>query len=163
MRNQYLKEKDKWGDEKLNKVKTKFKNKIKRYIHSYKVEKPFDFYIIASFKALIEFFEEPFGYYKVNKRPIVQKIILTIYYLEYIMILILGLIGGILAFKKENQSIYFSLILLIVVYTIVIFPLIFRLVENRYLVAAFPFILLMGARPLMSVFTFAYKCIRNSP
>ena len=154
MRNLYLEKKDKWSAEELNKIKIKFKNKIKSYTHSYKVEKPFDFYINASFKSLIEFFEEPFGYYKVYNRSNIQKIALNVYYAEYLMILILGLIGGILALKKENQSIYLFSILLIVAYTIIIFPFIFRLVENRYLVTAFPFILLMAARPLMSGFVF---------
>ena len=78
------------------------------------------------------------------------------------MILILVLIGGMLAFKKENQSIKFFPILLIIVYTIVIFSIFLRLAENRYLVVAFPFIILMGVIPLMHIFDFAQKTAQGA-
>ena len=118
--------------------------KISRFIVSLKEEKPLFFYIISPLKLLIKYVRTPFGYYDTQTKSPAKKMVLLYYSFWYWIILVFGILGMSLWFikSKKNSSVLF---LVPVFYTLLAFPLILRLSENRYIALAFPFLIIFAS------------------
>ncbi len=124
--------------EKLNKM---LSEKLKLYTRSVKDEKPFLYFVKAPIMLFKNFLFHPSKYEKDEKNKRFFKR-LTGFYSSfiYLFVIITGLIG-LITMLIANFSFDVRIIIPgITVYSLIIFPVIFRMIEYRYLVPVFPFI-----------------------
>ena len=118
----------------------------KNYIDSFKNEKPYYYHIHSRLKLVKEFFEEPFGFFEWHYYSPFKKILVGIHFASYLLVLILGFFGFFYFFNQLFKWDIKAVVVLVVAYTFLIFPIILRYCENRYLAPAFPFILMLGTQ-----------------
>ena len=118
----------------------------KNYIKSFKNEKPYYYHIHSRFKLIKEFFEEPFSFFEWRYYSPLKKLLVGIHFVSYWLVLIFGFCGFFYFFNQLFKWDIKAIVVLTVAYTFLIFPIILRYCENRYLAPAFPFILMLGAQ-----------------
>ncbi len=128
------------------------KNKFNQYRQSIQKEKPFIYYIKSKIIYCKYFFlttieNNPFANSKNKLKIIIDQVNKTYYYL----ILISGIIGLVFLIKKLQKNKNISILVGIVLYTIIIHPLFLRIIENRYLRPAFPFLILASAYFIITI------------
>ena len=118
--------------------------KVNRLIESFKKEKPIYFYVKAPLKLLVKYVRAPFGYYDSETKSPTKRMILIYYYFWYWFVFIFGMIGiSIQLIKSRRKGI--MLFFVPVFYTLFVFPFILRFSENRYLIPAFPFLIIFAS------------------
>ncbi len=114
-------------------------NKCKQYELSVQHEKPFVFYVVARLMILKKFIVHSGTYNLFNKKfsdlNIFSKLVKLFYEALYWIILLICL-TGVFIFPYRNKAIVFFLP---VIYTLLVIPFGFKFCEHRYLVPAYPF------------------------
>jgi hypothetical protein len=118
-------------------------NTFDTYKASIKSEKPFLYYVKAPLVLLRKFlFEGNADYFKRGQIPGLGKVMFSFYHYYYLVLLFFGGIGIVLLTWKGIRSDFMLLLLPIIPgYTIIIHPLL-RAAYNRFLLPAWPFIIL---------------------
>jgi hypothetical protein len=131
--------------------------KLNVYRLSVKKEKPFVYFVQAPFKMIGVMLYGPVTRLYLDRGqsvPIFGKLIIEFNYFIYILILLTGLMGiicSILFGTRERR--YLLIIPFIPLYTILVHPFIFRFFDNRFLMPAFPFLIICSACFFYKIYT----------
>jgi hypothetical protein len=109
-------------------------------------EKPMIYYVRGPLKALKRFLinsgnNDLFYYIPDNKLNLFQQIFKLFYCGFYYMIIIFGFLAVFLMSKSIIRLTLFSIVAMVPLYTVVIHALILKVAEYRYLLPAFPFLI----------------------
>lgn len=142
--------------------RTKNENLIKSTLDSFsqsiKKENPFVYYIKSRINYCKYFLlttraNNPFAIYKNSITNVLKK--LELFY--YLFILVTGMIGIILLFKEFQKNLLSLIVIGIPIYTVVIHPIFLRLIENRYFMPAYSFLILCSAYCIVNVYNLSNK------
>jgi hypothetical protein len=128
--------------------------KLDAYTLSIKEEKPFHFYIGSRIKILKLFFGHT-GVYNLFHRPTnllspFEKMVKAIFSLIYLSTVFFGLAGLFTTLIKNKVKINAILFFVLTgLYLVFIHPLVMKMDEYRYILPAFPFLVLAAARLLL--------------
>lgn len=140
-------------------------NKFDRYKNSIKNEKPFLYYVEARIVLLRKFlFENNETFLRRGQIPGTGNLLVLFYHCYYLFLVFFGIAGIILlAWQAIRHDLMFFLLCTIPAYTIFIHPFI-RLADNRYLIPAWPFLIVCAAYLLTSIYNkfFTNKNVRTS-
>jgi len=119
--------------------------KLNRYTNSVKAEHPFTYYVAAPLKYFRLFLIHS-GTYNLMHLPwpelnIFKKVIKLFYSAQYLFIILTGFAGMTLLLFKGYRKSEIALPL-ICLFSVIIFPWVFRFPEMRYFVPAFPFMII---------------------
>lgn len=122
------------------------RGKFYSYIASIRQEKPMVYYVKGPLRALKRFLinsgnNDLFYYIQDDKLTAFQRIFKLFYCCFYYIILVFSFIGILLMGKNISRLNVVSLIPIIPLFTIIIHPIILRVSEYRYLMPAFPFLI----------------------
>lgn len=146
-------------------------SKFNEYTASIKAEKPFLYYVKAPLIYLKDFFVFKWASYNVMGYAAYHKGIFKYYNnLNYVaiklfkvnpidrlymifdyLILLFGVLGGFLMLKESFKNAFLLVLIAIPAYTIVVHPFLLRLMINRYLMPAWPFIIVCAAWFIITV------------
>lgn len=125
------------------------KTKLKTYKLSVEREKPFRYFVLAPLKIMGVFLYGPETRLYLQRGKVFPgfgQVVVIFNNLIYLVILLLGLIGSILLIICDLKRMKYLLIIpFIPFYTILMHTVIFRLHFNRYLMPAYPFIIICSA------------------
>jgi hypothetical protein len=126
-----------------------FRDKLNSYTVSIKNENPFVYYVRGPWNAFKRFLfysgtNELFYYIPDDKFTAGEYLFQMFYCGFYILTLSFGFIGILLMCKSLVQLKLQSIFMAIPVYTVLIHPIILRLVERRYFLPAWPFLIICG-------------------
>ncbi len=132
-------------------------DRCRKYIHSLKQEKPFQYYILSRLHLITDYFKlSVFSNFE-------EPYMCTFGAITYYFTLFAGIAGIILmagyCIRLERQSLY----AFIPLYSVFIHPVIFRLAQNRYFVPSYPFLVVCAAYTLYLLYCKAIynKSIRS--
>jgi hypothetical protein len=133
------------GEDSLPLAKRALVEKLKRYTQSVKSEHPFTYYVIAPLKYFKLFLIHS-GTYNLMHKPwpdlnLIKKVIKLLYSAQYLFIILTGSAGIVLLLLKRYNRLEIILPLFCL-YSVIIFPWVFRFPEMRYFVPAFPFMVI---------------------
>jgi len=142
--------------------RTKNENLIKStldtYTQSINKENPFVYYIKSRINYCKYFFlttraNNPFA---INKNTL-AKILKRLELFYYLFILITGMIGIVLLIKACHRNLLVLIAIGIPIYTIVIHPIVLRLIENRYFMPSYSFLILSSAYCIVNIYNLLNK------
>lgn len=136
------------------------KASLDKFTISVKKEKPFVHYIKAPLLFLKTFFVHSGTYNlfaksaaELNKVEYLTKIF---YSLLYIFTLLFGFLGALLLFKKSMSFNAITLLVGIIAFTSLVHPVILRLTESRYIIPAWPFIIICASYAVIWIYNFIF-------
>lgn len=131
------------------------RTKFYQYKLSFKRDKPFTYFVKAPFKMMGVMLCGPVARAYLDRGqsvPLIGKAITSFNYLIYFTILILGLIGSLfLIFQGFRQNYALLIIPFIPLFTLLIHPYVFRFFDTRFLLPAFPFLIICAALSLQKI------------
>jgi hypothetical protein len=123
---------------------------VERYIHQYKVEHPVDFYVLNHFRFLRLFLFpgriENLPFPKLTEMRFYHKAIKGGYLIFFHLITLLACVTMMMWFRRQNRQ-WWPLAIFPLLY-IGIMGFYFGYVEQRYLVIAYPFMVILAAFPI---------------
>ncbi len=142
-------------------VASTYQHELRKKLNDYKLsvkrEKPFVYYIQAPLKMIGVMLYGPVtsNYLERGQNvPIIGKLIIIFNNVLYIFILLSGLAGSIGLLILGIKHLSYSLIIpFIPLYTILVHPFLFRFFDNRFLMPAFPLLILCSAWFLEKIYT----------
>ncbi len=148
-------------DSKLSQLKkevvlNRIREASSRYSNSVKAENPFLYYVKAPLTYLRRFIANSGTYNLFNNVPLhslnyFQIFVKIIYSLFYWMILLFGTAGIIILAKTSFQNLSIATLLVIILYTVIAYPMIFRQPEFRYLIPAYPFMVIFATYAISNI------------
>lgn len=137
------KNKIEWNSSYYEQRSSEVYNSFEKYVNSIRKEKPFLYHFQARISLVYQFFftskvRNPF--YNFNFPNIESLILLKSY--SYILTLFFGYLSSFILFFFVKKQPFYLLISGIVWYTFLIHPIILRVIENRYLLPSYPFLIL---------------------
>lgn len=128
--------------------------KFDRYKNSIKAEHPFLYYVRSRIVLLRKFLlENNEKFLTRGQIPGMKKLSSIFFHAYYYLILFFGITGiAILTWKGFRNNMLLLLLCIIPAYTILIHPII-RIVDNRYLLPAWPFLIVCAAYTIMYICT----------
>jgi hypothetical protein len=140
-------------------------DKLNRYTKSIKVEKPFVFYVTSRFNVLYNFVSHSGTYNLYNKLSnelnALEYIIKIFYSILYCAVILFGFIGSMyfLFFGFSNNRLV--LLTFTTIYLLLIYPFVFKMDEYRYLVTAYPFLLLIAVFFVYHTINLIFKSVKK--
>ena len=136
--------------EKHSPLKAKYENyiisKLKLYGDSFRKEKPFYYYVYAPIVLFIEFIDTAPGYRNWNIYSSPKKWIVLLSGVTYYFVFILGVFGLVyVLFKKNFRNDLPFILIFISGYSLLLFPIILRYSESRYLAPILPFFAILAS------------------
>ena len=146
-----------WSSQRI-KNENLIKSTLDTYSQSIKKENPFVYYIKSRINYCKYFFlttrsNNPFAIYK----NIIANMLKRLELFNYLFILITGMIGIILLTKACQRNLLLLIAIGIPIYTMVIHPIVLRLIENRYFMPAYSFLILSSAYCIVNIYNLLYK------
>ncbi len=131
------------------------KSKLQAYTESIRKEKPFLYYVKGPLVLLKKFFLHSGTYNLFNKSfeqlSLLMKSVKVFYSLVYLFTILMGFVGIVWMLFKRHYTIHSFLLIGIPLYSTLFFPFIFKQIEYRYFVPAYPFIIVMAAYSILSI------------
>ncbi|HTA82732.1 MAG TPA: hypothetical protein VK783_07365 [Bacteroidia bacterium] len=127
--------------------------KLKRYTQSIKTEKPFLYYVRSNYKRLIEFV---FSMHTIS-RLFINNFITRFYSTYYYCTVFLSLLGFLLLIPFIFKLSIESVVAFIPIYTILIHPVFIKFSENRYLIPAYPFMIICASYSILWLYHRIFK------
>ncbi len=140
--------------------------RLNRYTNSIKSEKPFLYYVSSRFSVLKTFVFHSGTYNLFDKLSselnFYEYIVKLGYSLLYCLIMFFGIIGGFyfIIFKSKNRELL--VVCFTAFYLLLAYPFVFRMSEYRYLVTAYPFLLLTSVFFTFYISRSFYKLVKRN-
>jgi len=123
-------------------------SKLNTYTASIKKEKPYIYYVKSNEIRLFKFL---FSIHSVSKL-FINNFITRFYSMFYYITICLGLVGLIFLLPYVFKASLQSIVAIVPIYIILIHPIVLRLNENRYLIPAYPFMLVAIAYLIYTIY-----------
>lgn len=137
------------------------RSRLDTYTLSIKQEKPFLYYVSSRFKIMKTFFLHS-GTYNLFSKPSfeltkIEFLVKIFYSLLYLFVIVFGILGSFRMIIRKKINLTFLLISFTALYISLVFPIMLKLDEFRYLVPGYPFLLLSSIYMLHKTITIFNK------
>ena len=137
------------------------RSRLDTYTLSIKQERPFLYYVSSRFKIMKTFFLHS-GTYNLFSKPSfeltkIEFLVKIFYSLLYLFVIVFGILGSFRMIIRKKINLTFLLISFTALYISLVFPIMLKLDEFRYLVPGYPFLLLSSIYMLHKTITIFNK------